>query len=304
MKRILHILTLGLMTVMPVFMTSCATEDPITETSDANFENPFAIPDDETGPEADIRRAFYKETNVFLVFHDLLRTYTDRFGNTVNETVDIAYELNGNKGYDYEYDELETTEEKQAAAEIIKKYFLPHINSGKLRPFSVLAVKSITQINGTIKSKIGAVNNFRTLALSMADFDGLEDADEIQKVVSSVLKGFIKSKVYYTDSQFTDLMAVNDAHYYEDIVDFIPDWVLDQDITKIYALGMLRYYTDWYGDPAGDYFVLGYTDFEDFFNLLFDYSEAEVRQTYGDYPVIINKYEMLKNAIEGMGYIF
>ncbi|MDE6810530.1 MAG: hypothetical protein K2J42_10660 [Muribaculaceae bacterium] len=302
MKKISYILASILLAGSASFVTSCASEDPITEKSDATFDNPFGVPDDATGPEADIRRAFYKETNVFLVFHDLLRTYTDRFGNPQTETVDIAYELNGSKGYDYEYDEINDPEAQQVAADIIKKYYLPHIG-GQLRPFSILAVDQITQVNsyGTRK-KLNAINNFRTLALSMSCFDGVEDEAEIQSIVTDVLKEFIKSKVSYSDHAFEAFMAINNAHYYEDIINFIPDWDVNQDITKVYALGLLNYYED--GEHEYDYFRSASSDFESYLNLLFNYSEDEIRELYGDYPVIMKKYEMMRNAIEAIGYKF
>lgn len=300
MKAFKYIMSGLLLLGATSMLTSCGQEDPIPGSNDYEFDNPFAVPTGATGEEAEIRRQFFNETGVYIVFHDLLRTYTDRFGNQQTETVAINYEINGSKGTSYDYDEMNDAASQKRAAEVIKKHILPRISGGKLRPFSILAVNSIYE--GSDRDEVTSVNNYRTLALAMSMFESLTDENEIKAAASSILKEFIKTKADYSSPEFADFKAISDDLYLEDIVDVTDDWDADRDITVVYKLGFLTYQKS--SRYSWDYLVSAKNDFRDYIDMIFEYSDAEIRAMYGQYPVIIRKYETFKNILEELGLTF
>ena len=88
----------GLMLLSGVFATSCSDDEEILEPSVGVVDNLFAVPDDATGPEAELRRNFFKETGTYLMFNDLLSHTVigqDAYGNDVykDEYIDFTYNL-------------------------------------------------------------------------------------------------------------------------------------------------------------------------------------------------------------------
>ena len=72
-------------------------------------------------------------------------------------------------------------------------------------------------------------------------------------------------------------------------------------MTLVYDAGFLTYYPDFYGDHDYDSFPYESTDFRLFKDAIFNEDEAEFREKWSEYPKIIEKYEILKRAIENLG---
>lgn len=127
-RNILHLAGIFLLGVATLF-TACGEEDALTPSG--NELNSFLPDESDHSPVAELRRSFYEETGIYLLFSDTLRhvqTGTDEPGRPVYDTemVDFNYNLNGDGGYNLRMEYYTTLEEMQAAAQTFKDEYLPH----------------------------------------------------------------------------------------------------------------------------------------------------------------------------------
>ena len=119
-RNILHLAGIFLLGVATLF-TACGEEDALTPSG--NELNSFLPDESDHSPVAELRRSFYEETGIYLLFSDTLRHVqigTDEQGRPVYDTemVDFNYNLNGDGGYNLRMEYYTTLEEMQAAARI------------------------------------------------------------------------------------------------------------------------------------------------------------------------------------------
>lgn len=289
-----------------VLMFTACSEEELTP-SGAN-DNPFAVPAEQSDETSQIRREFYEHNNIHLLFSDVLRKEymgKDANGNDIwkEETLDLDYNLTSDAGKDMELIFIEEPEAQREAAALVEKYILPHLaKGGSLLPYSILLVNVIQQEDryGDMED-VDVYANMRCLAISAGEWLEM-DEDEQEEHAKTILQALIQSKFDYTSEAAEPFLAYCEDMYNEDIVDFIPDW--DRNIEDIYALGMLDYSEDWGDDPSYDWFISAKNDFADFFDEVMNGSEEEFRADYGEYPILIQKYEVMKNTIIDLGYIF
>lgn len=156
MNKIYYFLFLSLL------LGACTKEDALEPTG-AN-DDYFTVPATATDPESVMRREFYEETGVHLLFNDTLRheqrgTFEDGNPRWYTETVDLGYSMTS-------FDDapaltyLQTKQEKEKAVEFVSKYILPHLGQA-VRPYSFLMVNTIygrdpdTYRKGILKYYIG-----------------------------------------------------------------------------------------------------------------------------------------------------
>lgn len=128
-RNILHLAGIFLLGVATLF-TACGEEDALTPSG--NELNSFLPDESDHSPVAELRRSFYEETGIYLLFSDTLRhvqTGTDEQGRPVYDTemVDFNYNLNGDGGYNLRMEYYTTLEEMKAAAQTFKDEYLPHM---------------------------------------------------------------------------------------------------------------------------------------------------------------------------------
>ena len=128
-RNILHLAGIFLLGVATLF-TACGEEDALTPSG--NELNSFLPDESDHSPVAELRRSFYEETGIYLLFSDTLRhvqTGTYEQGRPVYDTemVDFNYNLNGDGGYNLRMEYYTTLEEMQAAAQTFKDEYLPHM---------------------------------------------------------------------------------------------------------------------------------------------------------------------------------
>ena len=127
-RNILHLAGIFLLGAATLF-TACGEEDALTPSG--NELNSFLPDESDHSPVAELRRSFYEETGIYLLFSDTLRhvqTGTDEQGRPVYDTemVDFNYNLNGDGGYNLRMEYYTTLEEMQAAARTFIDEYLPH----------------------------------------------------------------------------------------------------------------------------------------------------------------------------------
>ena len=298
----------GLLALSAVALSSCSDDEELLEPTANYIDNKFMVPDDATGPEAELRRQFFADNGIYLIYDDLLSREsvgTDANGQEIwqEERVDFLYDLTAYGTSAPKFDLLDNQEDKEAAAELIEKYILPHIEGGALRPFSVLPVKTL-QTYQYKNYKYGyydayTVSCWRCLAIATEEWEQAED-DEKETIAATILKDFLSTRFTYQSASvkdFYDLSMEYSGYYMDEIYD---DWEDDPDISRAYEIGFLYMNSGWWGE------YLPYTqdDFNSYFDMVLSKSEAEVNEEYGDYPMIIKKYEIVRNALISLGYKF
>ena len=215
MNKIYYFLFLSLL------LGACTKEDALEPTG-AN-DDYFTVPATATDPESVMRREFYEETGVHLLFNDTLRheqrgTFEDGNPRWYTETVDLGYSMTS-------FDDapaltyLQTKQEKEKAVEFVSKYILPHLGQA-VRPYSFLMVNTIygrdpdTYRKGILKYYIG----MRTMALSMEPILKLETEEDYAtlRYCTGFLQGAeaaaeLQGEYVTLQTWFTDTYENNDA---------------------------------------------------------------------------------------------
>lgn len=290
---------------------ACSDSDDVLSPSNYN-DDFFGVPADATGPEADLRREFYKETGTHLLFTDVLRTTYLGLGSNGKEiyeyeTIDFAWNLTSyNNYFDWNPTFLDDNiDEKRKGADLFRKNVLPHIKGSSMSPYSVLLLADLEIYDDWNYEFVPAVTTscWRCLAVNVKGWIEAETDEEADKYTVSICRDLVSNKFTYNSDEAKPWFDASSEYYYEYIADYYEDWE-GEDMDIIHSHGFLSYNKDWKGRPYYDEFPGKSEDFEDFFNAVFDRSEADFEAEYGDWPVIMAKYNHMKELIENTGYKF
>lgn len=298
----------GLFAVAALSFSSCSDEEEVLEPTVGVVENKFAVPEDATGAEADLRRSFYKNTGVYLIFNDLLSrdlVGTDANGKDVykEEWVDFTYNLTsiGDEPPIFEY--LENDEDKKAGAELIEKYLYPHLEGGKLMPFSIMPVETIEVFDPYWWEYAPAsiVSCWRCLAVAVGEWMSLPE-EEQEEYSMSVLLDLISLKFTYTSDEADEFSELSYEYSGEYLSDLDENWDRS-DMSLVYELGYLSYVKSRYS-AYSDYLPYTSADFNSYLEAVLSRDEADFMEEFGDYSKIVTKYYIIKNALIDFGYKF
>ena len=288
----------------------CSDSDEILEPT-RQEENFYKVPDDATGPEAEVRRKFYNDNKVNLLFSDVLRREylgKDAFGDDVwkEEKIDFRYNVTSyNENVEYSWELFDNDSDKSRAAELISRYLMPHFGE-KLRPFSIMAVKTLTSTDYYGPAEVKTVNNVSCRAVSVGEImDEAVTDQQIEEYFKEVCKDILNVKIsnlYQSAPEFEEFRALSSVYLGKYISSVAPEWD-GINMSIIYNLGYIGFFNLYY--PAYDMFhMYGNDDFKDFFNLAFDYTPDEVEEMYGEYPKVMTKYRAVRDAFLSAGYVF
>lgn len=293
--------------MMSMFGSCSKDEDTSPSNADQNLFSPAS---DDNSQTATLRRNFYDKVGSFLLFNDTLTNKsngTDAFGNTIwnTETIDLGYTMAGSgSGYVYTFKYLTDYTSQAKAAQILQDRLTARL--GKAVPYSMLVVDSITMwsySNGVLKkvkksSYSGTDPNplivigERCYAISMNGGKAYTDdtyfntlfikivADKISKLSSSVLNSFYS----YCDKYYGE---------YKDDLGY--DLGYNDELAR-----SLGYWQDWnkYFFPSKE------NDLKMFESAICNYTTAQVEKDYADYPLVIEKFKILKALAVNMGIKF
>ena len=221
MNKIYYFLFLSLL------LGACTKEDALEPTG-AN-DDYFTVPATATDPESVMRREFYEETGVHLLFNDTLRheqrgTFEDGNPRWYTETIDLGYSMTSHDDAP-ELTYLQTGQEKEKAVEFVSKYILPHLGQA-VRPYSFLMVNTIygmdpdTYRRGVLNYYVG----MRTMAFSMEPVFKLETEEEYAAHCIAIFQAYVKSKLSTLDDAATEpFELISDEWYYKEYADFDAD---------------------------------------------------------------------------------
>ncbi len=296
-------------------LTGCGGEDDLTPSDpDANY---FSVGDDATDATSLLRKAFYDKYGSYLLFNDTLshvKTGTDAFGDPVykDELLDVGYDPTGSSNnVVYTYGYLTDITSQQQAVNFVEQYILPHLGT-KLRPFSFLLVGSINKFtldnnnftpdyeNPNPTSVVG--NRATVFAL-----DGILDGDEatMASYASTVLGNILANKIAAQDA--TTLSSF--TNYCKDLYG---QWFMDLGLTEpddeaanlqaMYDAGFVTAHQS-YGMTWTGVYPSQAEDIDSYIQLCLNSSADEVEQKYGSYLTIMEKYRIISNLLETMGYV-
>lgn len=255
-------------------------------------KNVFMVDPSRTDDEAMIRKDFYETTGIHLIFTDSL-IHSD--GSL--EMLDFNWGFNTESSDTYRFTYITDKKEMEQSAELLSRYFVPYISGGKLRPFSMLPFKKIELGKWNKKkqdykwSSIDYISNWRCFAVNTEDWAELEP-DEYKEAGRGLLTNFIDANLNHKSPELADFFVICKEYYFEDIDE---DWFEEEDMSEIYALGFLSYDDYWEGYLGEE------DDFDDFKDLVLNYTEDEVYEMYGKYDLIMKKYQLFKQAIADIG---
>lgn len=300
----------GMIMTVSAGFASCSDDEEILTPSPDVVDNKFIVPDDATGPEADLRRSFYDKTGTYLVFTDLL---SHEYVGNVNgkdvykdEYIDFTYNMTNTGEHAPVFEFLEDIDSKREAVKLIEEYIYPRLEGGSLMPFSILPVKSLQtwqDIDWEYQyAPANTVSCWRCMAIATADWLALPDDDAKRQYARELLKTIVQSKFSESSDEADPFMELSYEHAGDYISDLEPDWDRS-DMSMVYKYGYLTYRESWRG-PQSDYFYYSSTDFENYFDAVMDMEMSEFMELYGEYELVVKKYNIIREAIASLGYKF
>lgn len=299
MKKNRFYIALG---ILLLGFTACTNEED-TSPSYAD-QNLFAPSEGDHSEMAELQRTFYKETGSYLLFNDTLRKEQngkDAYGNPIwnTELVDLTYPVIGDPtSYRYTYKYIKEIEKRRNLVNLIKEKLAARL--GKAVPYSFLLVDSITtwkNNNGVWKIANGYLDiphpiqllGTRCYAISTNGNQGFEDKDYF----TTIFKKIVVSKLLrLSGNKLSSFYSYGEQYY------LVDKFYLD--IPRGLNDSLARSKGFW-KDENYYYFAYKQNDLEYFSDAVCTYSPSEVESLMGEYPLVIEKFNIIREIIKSMG---
>lgn len=272
------------------FLASCSNEDDLAP-SNADI-NGFAPEASDNSQTAQIRNEFFKATGAYLLFSD---TLVSKSTNGQPELFDVSYALVGSgsvSSYDYRYTYITDVAEQQKAADALQKYLTRRL--GKQVPFSFLLVDDIYYTNSYGRTKhVAYLLGTRGYAISTRNGEMYNDP---KSYFNNMLLNIVIDRFNRQSSKVKDTFyAYSKDHYGAGLTE---DEMAIENVEHVY--GFMEKFDTW-GDG---YYSLPYEnrDVRDYISAVLTMSRDEFVAQYGDYSVMVEKYDMMLSIIKDMGF--
>lgn len=283
--------------------TACSDENDLTPSGEN--EDYFTVSPDATDIISVTRREFHDRNGVHLLFTDTLRheqrgTYSDGTPFWFTEIIDLKYAITGGSTTIYRLDYLADQTAREAAVAFIEARVLPHLTND-VRPYSVLPLDQLYTYNSSRKTwtPVNFCNNFRCLAISTGSIANAPEAEQ-KTFCQAMFLSIVSSKISgLSTSELSEFYVFCEDYYGYDYDECdLPAGMDADNLTQedLYTLGFLS--------KVSYYFSYETTDRDNFVKAIFNTDEEEFRATYAAYPVILQKYDIMKQIIQDMGFKF
>ena len=171
-------------------------------------------------------------------------------------------------------------------------------------PYSILLVNGIRENSyGSTWEDLSYKSNIYCMAIDTKDVLHL-DEEERREIALAVLTNLVDdgiSDLNWDDYQgpFYDLIPAEVSDSY--LGDLIPGWDRTQ-MEALYELGFISYSEDWYDEFYYD--TPPFSDWNDFFELVMNTPWEEIEVQYGAYSLLMQRMELVRQAILATGYKF
>lgn len=277
-----------------VLLLGCSKENwSNTIQPDINF---FDVPIDATGTEAELRREFFNDNGIYLLFTDTLgyREVTTLSGKiSVDwQVIDFNYTMRPAESSYVDSLKLfryQNIEQKKLAAEWLSKEVIPGV-ADLFHPYSIVLVDSFDMYKNAGTAYEELVDSTYLYTAFQASVIAIGD---VQKTTPETLQ-FLKTHLIQQ-------MVIDKIH-------LIPEEEFETFYSYTEAGGWYEQYFGWLPDPVQqtgllkcDYWSTKADDKLDYVKEMYSISEDEFREKWGEWPIIISKMEEMKAIFKKYG---
>ena len=289
-------------------ITACSDDE---DTTPSEYEqNLFSPAESDQSQTAQLRRQFKQEVGCYLLFNDTLKheqNGTDSYGNVLWNTqlVDLTYMFIGSpmNSTKYTFVYLNDYNQQKKCTDLLKEKLAKRM--GKALPYSILLVDSIiqwTNSSGAWELDKGSswsprdpfpkyVLGTRSYAFALHGTDAFDDATYFDEILLSIvidkvdhlspnkLEKFRSYVVAYFD-EYGNPMQKSSLGY--------DDYTTDNDAA--HTLGFWE-------DRGYYYFTYGNEDRDNYIEAVLTYSVAEVEEMMAGYPIVIERFKIMRQLI-------
>lgn len=281
--------------------TACGSSQSDGEMTYHDPTNFFEPADTATDSTSILRRKFFADHGSYLLFNDTLQHSflgydTNGELEYFTETVDVNYTLgsHANSRIIYHYNYFNSYAEYKELVNYLEKFILVHFST-KLRPFSWLLVKNISYTlvghSNTVKSY--AASGQRCIALGCDALPTLNTDAKKQMLAKRQLSVIVGNLANNNTNAFDGFGAVS-MNYYGTLAEDLNNTTecAKQHGFISVSKTMPGYMPDFSADLAA------------FASLVINYDENQLQKYYGNYPLIIKKYYIVRQVLTNLGYVF
>ena len=284
-----------------LFMLGCKKDEVEVDVKDVT--QPFLPAPTDNSEEAQLRREFFSAYNSYLLFNDTLQHYET--GKDINgephyftEVLDITYEvgMSTTTNNKYTYTLLADMEQKRVAVAYVQEYLLPHI-TGKLMPYSWLLVDKITrEFIGAITSPV-AITGQRSVVIACNSLSRRTEAQKLQysrQVMNAIIAKLASDNV----DAFEEFFAVS-ASYYDKT--FTAPKTSAENTAMLNEAGFIESGQQ-YGSKVNGLYPSQEIDMSSFSRQVAALTPEAFGKKYANFPLVMRKYEIMRNILMGLGY--
>ncbi|HCD92049.1 MAG TPA: hypothetical protein DEQ93_02155 [Odoribacter splanchnicus] len=289
---------------------SCKEEDDIVP--NPPMTNLFAPADGANDPTSELRRQFYTETGCYLLFTDTLKheyTGVDAYGNALynTELLDLTYGITSTVRWAFAFTNLPDYEEQKNAVELLKTYVLPALNK-RYYPYSFLLIDNLRASAWYVEEGATDAEGF------WGEFSEQSYYIGTRAIAISI------SKLQQNPEEFLQLLQqniINNYLSYDKLVEFYEpgkDWYGFHDYTTAFyseeafieATGILAYYYEDPWDEGEEPWLEAYdrnSDLDRYIDWILNHTEEDFENQYGDYAIVMKKYDIVKQLLIDGGFL-
>ena len=300
MKKIFPLLSLAVLLLAP----SCSSKDDLTPShADQNYYEPAA---DDNSALAQLQRDFFSKTTSYLLFNDTLNVGD----NGKVQVVDMNFSFIGsdyNSYYKYTYKYLTDIDTQRRAADLVRQKLCNRL--GKAVPYSFLVVDSISwwERNGYGSWSLVTENSWlgitphptlllgdRCYAISINGGEAFTNDAYFDDIVTSIIENIVK---HLSAEDMKPFLAYTKDYYMGNELQYpgLTDQSDDPKLMHPYGFFM---------DNWNDIFPSQEDDVKLWAKAMATYTPAQFAEEYGAYPVMMSKYNTLRQILEAKGVKF
>ena len=207
--------------LMALGLLACSKEDWFENIQpEINF---FAVPEDATGEEADLRRAFFENTGIYLLFNDTLgvRETPTLSGETAKDpqVVNFSWSMTNTNTYpdSLVFDYFQDIAQQTAAAQFLQKEVLPTLPE-LFYPYSLLLVHSGVLFNNNYGTydpgvDISVLPALQATAIALGDIVHLNQ-EEKDNLEAEIIKEIVISRIdLISEEEFAAFYSYSEEYY-------------------------------------------------------------------------------------------
>ena len=299
MKKFYYILWIW----VSVMAVSCSEDGVTPHLKDTTLA--FLPAADDNSEEAQMRRDFYQEYGSFLLFNDTLQH--EALGKDVNgdmhyftEVLDLNYQVGMSTSSNEKFKLIPMTdmENKRAAVQYVKDYLLVHL-TGKLKPYSWLLVDKIQRdFLGSVSSPYAATGQ-RAVALACNVLPRLTD-NQKQQYTAQVMTTIIAKLASDNATAFAGFLQVS-MTYYDGT--FTAPTTSAEKTEMLNKVGFICRGTNGLKQEVNGLYPNQEQDIKAYARLIVASSAETLQSKYAEYPLVLEKCEIMRKTLKSLGYV-